>query len=420
MAFRENNAQVFLILLGIAFLLFFPILNNEFWTAEEYEYLRKALKPDRPQAVYPTTGDAHPMVDFFHLMEYKLFGDIPTGYYLLNILLHAVNAFLLYLLIHLCLRDFRVAFLSSLLFVFSVGNYGKEVMYAAGVSSILMHTIFLLTVLAYMLNETRGRGKLMSPWFLITLVLFATSLINVLSSIGIIGVLLFYNIFFKKDRRRPILSPPFLVLFFVGVILVSTQQELIANATKAYPEGSGLGFTLSNFFTNIPRFLIHMVFPIHFTEIIEEGSFVSAIFMARVWIRPLLGIIIFSYAVYGFVFGNTTLRFFIAWAFVTILPFCIYYFPGDWLNIKYLYLSSAGFCLILSTGTMKMYRVLLTRGWRRWVPIFIPAFFIILSVSIVNRLDHAYEHRAQTPQIKAMKLHYLRMKQESLDHRAED
>ncbi len=420
MAFRENNAQVFLILLGIAFLLFFPILNNEFWTAEEYEYLRKALSPDRPQAVYPTTGDAHPMVDFFHLVEYKLFGDLPTGYYLLNILLHAVNAFLLYLLIHLCLRDFGVAFLSSLLFVFSVGNYGKEVMYAAGVSSILMHTIFLLTVLAYMLNETRGRGKLMTPWFLVTLVLFATSLINVLSSIGIIGVLLFYNIFFKKDRRRPVLSSPFLVLFFVGVILVSTQQELFANATKAYPEGSGLGFTLGNFFTNIPRFLIHMVFPIHFTEIIEEGSFVSAIFVARVWIRPLLGIIIFSYAVYGFVFGNTTLRFFIAWAFVTILPFCIYYFPGDWLNIKYLYLSSAGFCLILSTGTMKMYRVLLRRGWRRWVPIIIPAFFIILSVSIVNRLDRAYEQRAQTPQIKAMKLHYLRMKQESLDRRAED
>ncbi len=420
MAFRENNAQVFLILLGIAFLLFFPILNNEFWTAEEYEYLRKALNPDQAGAVYPTTGDAHPLVDLFHLLEYKLFGDIPTGYYLLNILLHAVNAFLLFLLIHMSLKDFGIAFLASLLFVFSVGNYGKEVMYAAGVSSILMHTTFLLTVLAYMLNETRGRGKLMSIWFLVTLVLFTLSLINVLSSIGIIGVLLFYNVFFKKERRRPVLAPPFLVLFFVSIVLISTQQELFGNATAGYPEGSGLGFTFGNFIRNIPRFLIHMVFPIHFTEIIEQGSFVSAIFHARVWIRPILGVIIFSYAVYGFVFGNTTLRFFIAWTFVTILPFCIYYFPGDWLNIKYLYLSSAGFCLILATGTMKMYRVLLTRGWRRWVPILIPAFFIILAVSIVNRLDRAYEQRAQSPQIKAMKFHYLRMKQESLSRRAQD
>jgi hypothetical protein len=271
-----------------------------------------------------------------------------------------------------------------------------------------------------MANETRGRGKLISPWYFVTIILFTLSMINVLSSIGIIGVLFFYNVFFRKERRRPVLTPAFLVLLIVGIVLIMTQQDLFVRATATYPEGSNIFFAVGNFFRNIPRFLIHMVFPIHVTEIVEPGSFTAAIFDARVWIRPLLGIIIFSYAVYGFVFGNTTLRFFIAWAFVTILPFCIYYFPGDWLNIKYLYLSSAGFCLILSTGTMKMYRVLLRRGWRRWVPIIIPAFFIVLSVSIVNSLDRAYEQRAQTPQIKALKFHYVRMKQESLGRRAED
>ena len=56
MPFRENNSQVFLILLGIAFLLFFPILNNEFWTAEEYEYLRKSLDPGSTTAVLPVSG----------------------------------------------------------------------------------------------------------------------------------------------------------------------------------------------------------------------------------------------------------------------------------------------------------------------------------------------------------------------------
>ena len=124
-------------------------------------------------------------------------------------------------------------------------------------------------------------------------------------------------------------------------------------------------------------------------------------------------------AVYGFVFGNTNLRFFIAWTFVTILPFCLFYFPGDWLNIKYLYLSSAGFCLILATGTMKMIRVLVGRGWRQWVPAVIPALFILLAVSIVNRLDTAYELRAQSPQIKAMKFQYLQLKRESLNGREE-
>ena len=66
----------------------------------------------------------------FHRFEYTLFGDKPTGYYLLNIFIHPLNAFLLYLLIRLTLRDFGLAFMRAVLFAFSARNYGHEVMYA--------------------------------------------------------------------------------------------------------------------------------------------------------------------------------------------------------------------------------------------------------------------------------------------------
>lgn len=414
MAIKDNKPLLFLILLGISFILFGQILDNEFWTAAEYEYLAKSLEIEPGDDFLLKTGDAHPIVNLFHRAEYLFFGDKPAGYYFLNIFIHAINAFLLFLLIFLTLRDFGIAFLSAVLFAFAVGNYGKEVMYAAGVSSILMHSVFILTVMFYVMNETRGKGRILSLWFVITVVFFTLSIVNRFAFLGGIGVLLAYNVFFRNEREgRSILGGPLLVLLLFGGILTGFQWESFQSITASYPEGWGLGFFVWNFLVNIPSYLIHMVYPVHYTELVHESS-LSRIYELSGVIRPVVGITIFAYAAYGFVFGNKTLRFFIAWTLMTILPFCFFHTPGDWLNTKFLYLASAGFCLILATGTMKMVRVLDGRGWRRFVPMVIPALFILLSGFIVTRLDHAYEERARLPETQALKERFLELKREDL------
>ncbi len=414
MAIKDNKPLLFLILLGISFLLFGQILDNEFWTAAEYEYLAKSLEVAPGDDFLLKTGDAHPIVNLFHRAEYLFFGDKPAGYYFLNIFIHAINAFLLYLLVLLTLRDFGIAFLSAVLFAFAVGNYGKEVMYAAGVSSILMHSVFILTVMFYVINEIRSKGRILTPWFVITVIFFTLSIVNRFAFLSGVGVLLAYNIFFRKEREgRSILGGPLLVLLLFGGILTGFQWDSFQAITGSYPENWGLGFFLGNFLMNIPSYLIHMVYPVHYTELVHESS-LSAIYEMSGVIRPLVGITIFAYAAYGFVFGNKTLRFFIAWTLMTILPFCFFHTPGDWLNTKFLYLASAGFCLILATGTMKMVRVLTERGWRRFVPMVVPALFIMLSVFIVTRLDHAYEERARLPETQALKERFLELKREDL------
>ncbi len=415
MSLKDNNALLFLILFGISVLLFAQILDNEFWTDAEFEYLAKSLDVQPEEDYVQATSEAHPLVNSFHRLEYALFGDRPAGYYLLNIFIHAINAFLLFLLVHQTLRDFGVAFLSAILFAFTVGNYGKEVMYAAGVSGILMHTVFLLTVMFYVMNETQGKGRILSVWFAGTLFFFALSIINKFAFLSGIGVLLAYNVFFKKERQRPVLAGPILILLVFGGVLTGFQWAAFKAVSSSYPEGWGIGFFLGNFLSNIPGYLIHMVYPLHYSDVVEGSGFLTFLFNWSSWIRPILGTVIFSYAAYGFVFGNTTLRFFIAWAFVTILPFCFFYTPGFWLNTKYLYLASAGFCLILATGTMKMFRVLVGRGARRLVPLLVPAYFIISSVFVVSTLDKAYEERARLPETQAKKARFLELKRRSLE-----
>lgn len=416
MALKDNKTLLFLILLGFSFLLFGRILNNEFWTAIEYEFLAQSLEGTTGDELAGRSLDAHPFVSFFHRAEYLFFGDRPAGYYLLNIFIHAVNAWLLYLLIYLILHDFGIAFLSASLFAFAVGNYGKEVMYAAGVSGILMHAVFILTVMFYVINETRGKGRLFSPWYLATLVLFTLSIVNRFAFLSGMAVLLAYNVFFRRERQgRRVLAGPLLILLLYGGALTSFQWDHFRDVTSSYPEGWGLGFVVSNFLRNVPSYLVHMVYPIHYTELVEEGTMISRIYGWSGWIRPLTAVIIFSYAAYGFVFGNTTLRFFIAWMVLTILPFCFFYMPGDWINTKYLYLASAGFCLVIATGTMKMLRVLVGRGWRRLVPLAVPAWLVLLSFFLVLRLDKAYEERARLPETQQFKARFLELKRESLE-----
>ena len=103
-----------------------------------------------------------------------------------------------------------------------------------------------------------------------------------------------------------------------------------------------------------------------------------------------------SYALFGFVFGNRTIRFFLSWTFISLLPFCAIQFPADWLNIRYLYQVSIGFCFILAAGTVLSTDLLHRRRWRRYYPYLVPLLFVSLSAFIATTLDEKYEYDGQS------------------------
>ncbi len=90
------------------------------------------------------------------------------------------------------------------------------------------------------------------------------------------------------------------------------------------------------------------------------------------------GIISFSF--FGIVFGNRSLRFFIAWTFITVLPFSLTEHVEGWLNLQYLYLSSAGFCVILAAGATGFSGLLKSQPRKRWIPWVVPAGFVLMTL----------------------------------------
>ena len=115
-------------------------------------------------------------------------------------------------------------------------------------------------------------------------------------------------------------------------------------------------------------------------------------------IRFLLGWAVISYGLFGFIFGNRPIRFFLAWTLIIVLPYCVVEFPADWLNIRYLYQVSIGFVFVLASGTVYSTDLLHRTRWQRGLPLIAPLVFILMSAYITMRLDTKYEIDAASEQ----------------------
>jgi hypothetical protein len=113
--------------------------------------------------------------------------------------------------------------------------------------------------------------------------------------------------------------------------------------------------------------------------------------------------------VFGFVFGNRVIRFFIAWTYVMVAPFCFFRFPADWLDIRFLYLVSVGFNMILASGTVLAARLLYQRPFRRRLPYLVPACFVALSYFVLAQLDRNYEMKASAASLNSIKAEFYEL-----------
>ncbi len=402
----------FALLIALSLAFFAMVRNNSFWHISDYLYLNQALKIKQAwRAIFePAPSNIfQPLVNSVFFLEYHFFGAQASHFYLFNIFVHAVNSLLVYFIVFTLLKDRTIAVLSSLLFIFAVGNYGKAVMVASGISDLLITLLTLATLLFYFKNELEKGGKLLSFWFLGALLLFLLSLLTKATSFSILGCLLAFNIFFRAEIKKSVFHLNFLVITIFALIVLIAKHSVFTDI----PGRADMIFFTPRFFMNFGSYLVRMVFPIHSSRLVEgAGPVVQFIYNLATEIRIVTFLCILSYSIFGFIFGNRTIRFFIAWTYITVLPFCFFKFPDDWLNLQYLYLVSVGFCMILASGTVLASRLLYERPIRRLVPYVIPLVFILLSHFIASNLDKNYEQLAASPRIEAAREAFLEQARE--------
>jgi hypothetical protein len=398
----RQNAIVFLAMLAASLLFYGMALDNDFWHPEDFRLLGEAQTVLHDPSMLLSTDASenyHPFPLAIFSAQYRIFGMNPMGYYAFNLVLHAFNAFLVYFLVLAFIPDKRIATLSSSLFVLGVGSYGKAVLFVGGMENLLLTMLYLGILNLYIRNDRYEDGRVLSPRYFLVLFLFLLASYAQPTAFSLIMGLFAYKLFFSGERGgRNILAPNLIIL-----VAAAVSFWILRELTGVVSVSSGLAgrdpwdFTTS-FVKNMVSYLIHMFFPIHVSHLVATSHpVVRAIYSVAPVIRVIIGIFLISYSAFGFVFGNRTIRFFLAWTFISVLPFCALQLPEDWLNIRYLYQVSVGFCFILASGTVLSMDLLYRRRWRRFVPYLAPLIFVVLSAFINTRLDAKYETAVGEP-----------------------
>jgi hypothetical protein len=408
-----RNLVLYGLLLVLSLIFFALVRNNTFWHSGDFLYLEQAIQVGRSwQQIFVSAPyqPFQPLVRLLFYVEFHFFALDPVKYYLFNIVVHSLNAFLVYFLVFTLLRDRTIAVLSSVLFACAVGNYGKAVMVVSGISDLVITMLTLLTLLFYFKNELEKGGRLLSFWFAASLVCFVLSLMTKATSFSILGSMVAFNVFFHSETKKPVLHRNFLVITVAALLALALKLTLLPDVVTK----QDFVFNIFTMLRNVGSYLVRMVFPIHGSYLVQHaGPVVQFIYRLATEIRVVTFLCILSYSIFGFIFGNRTIRFFIAWTYITVVPFCMFRFPDDWLNIRYLYLVSVGFIMLLASATVLASRLLYQKAWRRFLPYALPVIFIFLSQFIVYHLDTNYERKAMSPDIQQLKERVMREYDES-------
>lgn len=402
--FREFGFFVLLNLIGFTF--FSLVLDNTFWHGDDWEYLIQALRIGGTwHEVFSTrlheTFQPIPNLVFFG--EFEAFRIEARSYYLFNIFVHSINAFLVYLLVRTMLKDRAIAVLSGLLFEFAVGNFGKSVMTVSGISDLIITMLTLLTMLFYIKNELEEGGALWRRYFVLCLVFFTLSLLSKTTSFSLLGLMLAFNLFFREATGRRVFDRNFLMFGCLAMVVLGLKLAVQGEI----PGSDDIDLNIVSLAKNYGAYLVRMVLPIHDSMLVREaGPVVKFIYELVTGVRAIIFLCIVSFSIFGFVFGNKVIRFFIAWMYIVVTPFCFFRFPSDWLDIRFLYLVSVGFVMILASGTVLAARLLYQRPWRRRLPYLIPLTFVALSYFVLRQLDSNYEQKAASPTLDSVKARF--------------
>jgi hypothetical protein len=377
------HGSALLALTVAAAVMFWRVLETPFWSPEDFNFLQSAVDATVQGTLLqwkPTLAGGY-SVNPLLALEFHLFGLEARPYLLVNLAIHIVNAYLAFLLVHSLLHDRLGAFIAALLFAITVGSYGKNLMFVAGSSSLVYAGCVLLAMLLYVQNEKRNAGRPVGRWALGFFLVFLASLFMRGGTFSILGAVFVYNVFFLAERRRPILHTN------LKVALVLAVLSIVANALFG-GESVTAGVDAGAFLLNLPGYLILMVLPLQQSQLLTDAPWpVQWLYRIAPVLRVLVGLAILSYSLIGFVFGNRAIRFYIAWMYVMIVPFTLFRYPADWLNLRFLYLVSLGFCVLLTTGTLYAYRLLRARRVRRFLPFIVPVLYIIASGFLVQQLN---------------------------------
>lgn len=285
-----------------------------------------------------------PFMPFSMTADYTLWGLNPAGYRLTNIILHALNSVLIYVLASHISRG-RVPLTASLLFALHP-VHTEAVVGITFREDLLVTFFFLFSLICYIRFANGARGV----FYILSLLLFFIALLSKEMAVTLPLILLAYDYFFGSRGKRKWHS----YLPYLGLIpLYLWLLYIVYSNPPTPPAYHGNILDIS---TVLAGYFKLLVFPFNLSVDYDLAS------SSNSWTFIFLIISIFASVLYILKSEDKTGSFSIAFFFITLVPVLNIVPTFRLIADRFLYLPSAGFCIFIA---VIFYRIIPEKAsWR--------------------------------------------------------
>lgn len=373
----SSRLYLFLVLTGLTFLSFSPVLQSGFLWDDDAITENPLLKS--PEGLYKIwfspsvmTKEAHywPLAYTAFWFQSRLWALHPLGYHLVNLLFHILNTLLIGSIFFRI--DKKSAYFAALLFAVHPVHV-EAVAWIIELKDVLSVTFYLAAFLLFMKFYEEKKN----PLYIFSLLAFAAALFTKSMTVTFPAALLLWMLAMKKNisLRNILLLSPFVVLAFVivwGDVRFAQGREIISFdfsfwerlriASHAVFFYIGKLFIPVNLVTFYPRFTW------------EANSYLSYF--------PALLLVIIPASLFLLRRYSRAPFFLVLYYLITLSPILgflnFYFMTFSFVADRYQYLASAGLLFLFSLGTRRLFH-LITKDKR--------SAFLVFQILVITFLS---------------------------------
>ena len=286
-----------------------------------------------------------PLLIISFIIDYQLWGSNSFGFHYTNVLLHTVNAFMVYLLAFFLFKHRAFSLFSGLLFA-THPIQTEAVAWISGRNDVIMTFFSLLTILFY-IRWQKLTGVKRVVTFISFLIGYGCILLSKESGIIVLLLIIMVDYFFKLTPRDwEAKRKAYLSVLLVSFLFIYIRMNILGGlGVPISPMQGGFAHLLLGAFTTYAYYFKIFFFPIHQTA----NPFIPSLYFLKdpLVISSLFFIIVLMLITVTCWRRFREVSFIIIWIFVTLLPVSGFFLLTIPALEHRLYLGSVGFSIMM-------------------------------------------------------------------------
>ena len=315
-----------------------------------------------------------PVTSLSFAVDYFFWGLSPEGYHLSNIIYYILSCIAFTLLVHLIFERRLITVLFAIFF--STHPIHTETVSSLLGRSDLLSAIFLSLGLIFYFYFGKNEEKKKINYYFLSLISYLCAMLSKETGIILPGIIILYDYCFRKDFKLSKSFLPYIPFFSCAILYILYWKSLPSSTAVSLVFAElTLSQRLIIMVKVIAKYTVLLFFPVNLCgwyNLSHLNSFFNLRFLISLIIATILIVLPIVYR------KSKQFLFFLLWAYLGFLPVSnIIPIPGSRMSERWIYITSAGFCVLLALSIERLLEKKSLRIISYWLIAAIALFFCI-------------------------------------------